>query len=610
MKKFLYLFLTLFLISCGDGSDHSLNISSDTSEKIKEISTTTIKVTAQSVISQMEKGTYKEGELLVKFKSNVPATYSTAKHQSVGSSLVRRLNIVPNLEYVRLPQGLSVQEAIVKYMSDPGVEFAEPNYIRRVASVIPNDTYFRNQWALHNTGSYAGGTEDADIDAPEAWDISRGNPNLIIAVLDTGIDYNHSDLVGNIWVNRGETSCIDGVDNDSNGYVDDCLGWDFVGTDFLSSIDDNDPMDEYGHGTHVAGTIGAVGNNGNGITGVMWHSKLMPVKVLDADGYGTDEEIIQGIQYAVANGAKIINASLGGPDFSYSLYNALATANAQGVLFVAAAGNGGDDGIGDNNDLAPFYPASYNLPNVISVAATDQDDRRASFSNFGLNSVHVAAPGVYVLSTIPQNLYADKDFNIGTSMAAPHVAGLAGLLMSYYDGYNNTLFDYIQIKNTILRYVDILDTLSGWIQTGGRINSYKALSSLLSPTNLTATSTSPTRVHLSWSDNATGEDGYKIERMTIGESWILLTTVPPDSSSYTDTTVSGNNTYIYRVRAFNNIGESFSSNEETITTPRKKSSGGGGGCSIGESQNFPSSIANLAVMFIPIIFIAILRRLK
>lgn len=610
MKKFIYLFLALFIISCGDVSDHSFNISSDTSEQKIEINTSSVKVTAQSLISQTEKGDYKEGELLVKFKSDVSPTYATTKHQSLGSSLVKRFNIVPNLEYVRLPKGLSVQDAIVQYMSDPNVEFAEPNYIRRAVSVIPNDTYFRNQWALHNTGSYANGTEDADIDAPEAWDISTGNPNLIIAVLDTGIDYTHSDLVGNIWVNRGETSCIDGVDNDGNGYIDDCLGWDFVGSDFLSSVDDNDPMDEYGHGTHVAGTIGAVGNNGNGISGVMWRVKLMSVKVLDADGYGTDEEIIQGIQYAVANGAKIINASLGGPGFSYSLYSAIATANAHSVLFIAAAGNGGDDLVGDNNDLAPFYPASYNLPNIISVAATDQDDRRASFSNFGPNSVHVAAPGVYILSTIPQNLYADKDFNMGTSMAAPHVAGLAGLLMSYYDGYHNTLFNYIQIRDTILRYVDVLDTLNGWIKTGGRINAYKAISSLLPPTNLNAIAKSPTKVNLSWSDNATGEDGYKIERMVSGGSWALLTTVPANSSSYIDNTVVGNNTYYYRVRAYNSIGESFLSNEITITTPRKRHSSGGGGCSIGESQNLPSTIGNLAIMFIPIIFVLILRRMK
>ncbi len=610
MKKFLYLFLALFLISCGDVGDHSLNISSDTSEEKIEINTSGIKVTTQSIISQVDKGIYKEGELLVKFKSNVSATYSATKHQSLGSSLVKRFNIVPNLEYVKLPKGLSVQDAIAQYMSDPSVEFAEPNYIRRIASVIPNDTYFRNQWALHNTGLYADGTEDADIDAPEAWEISTGNPNLTIAVLDTGIDYTHSDLVGNIWVNQGETNCIDGVDNDGNGYIDDCLGWDFVGSDFLLSVDDNNPMDEYGHGTHVAGIIGAVGNNGKGISGVMWRVKLMSVKVLDADGYGTDEEIIQGIQYAVWNGAKIINASLGGPGFSYSLYSAIATANAHGVLFIAAAGNGGDDLVGDNNDFAPFYPASYNLPNIISVAATDQDDRRASFSNFGPNFVHVAAPGVYILSTIPQDLYADKDFNMGTSMSTPHVAGLAGLLMSYYDGYHNTLFNYIQIRDTILRYVDLLDTLNGWIKTGGRINAYKAISSLLPPTNLNATAKSPTKVNLSWSDNATGEDGYKIERMVSGGLWVLLTTVPANSSSYTDNTVIGNNTYSYRVRAYNSIGESFPSNEITITTPRKKHSGGGGGCSIGGNQNLPSTIGNLAIMFIPIIFVLILRRMK
>jgi subtilisin family serine protease len=590
MKKCLYLFLTIFLISCG--SEQTANFSSDTS---KEISTSSIKVTAQYIISQMEKGNYKEGELLVKFKPGVVKA-SAMTHQHIGSAVIRGFDIVPNLEHVKLAEGMSVEEGILHYMSDPDVEYAEPNYIRRVAAVIPNipnDTFFRNQWALHNTGTYASGTPGADIDAPEAWTITTGSSNIIIAVLDTGIDYNHNDLAGNIWTNPGETSCTDGTDNDGNGYVDDCIGWNFANNN-------KDPMDDNGHGTHAAGIIGAVGNNGNGIAGVMWNVRLMPVKVLDANGAGTDAEITAGIQYAVANGAKIINASLGGTAFSYSVYVAIATANAQRVLFVAAAGNNGN-----NNDLTPFYPASYDLPNIVSVAATDQDDRRVPFSNYGEVSVDVAAPGVYVLSTIPQGLYMDKDFNMGTSMAAPHVAGLAGLLFSYYDGYHNTLFDYYQIRDTISRYVDVLDTLNGWIRTGGRINAYKAISSLLAPTNLTASSTSPTRVTLSWSDNATGEDGYVIERMTAGEPWILLTLVPSGYSSYTDNTVAGNNTYTYRVRAFNNIGESFNSAEATVTTPaREKDSSG---CSVGGSQNTPSAMANLAFLMIPVIFIVILR---
>ncbi|MBE0427188.1 MAG: S8 family serine peptidase [Nitrospirae bacterium] len=589
MKKLLYLFLTIFLISCG--SEQTANISSDTS---KEISTSSIKVTAQSIISQMEKGNYKEGELLVRFKPGVVKA-SAMTHQHIGSAVIKGFDIVPNLEHVKLPEGMSVEEGILHYMSDPDVEYAEPNYIRRVAAVIPNDTFFRNQWALHNTGTYAYGTPDADIDAPEAWTITTGSSNIIIAVLDTGIDYNHNDLAGNIWTNPGETSCIDGIDNDENGYIDDCIGWNFANNNKA-------PMDDNGHGTHVAGIIGAVGNNGNGIAGVMWNVRLMPVKVLDSNGAGTDAEITSGIQYAVANGAKIINASLGGPNFSYSAYVAIATANAHGVLFVAAAGNNGN-----NNDLSPFYPASYDLPNIISVAATDQDDSRVPFSNYGEISVDVAAPGVYVLSTIPQGLYRDKDFSIGTSTAAPHVAGLAGLLMSYYNGYHNAWFNHHQIRETILRYVDVLDTLNGWIRTGGRINAYSAVSSLLAPTNLTASATSPTRVALSWSDNATGEDGYVIERMTAGESWILLTLVPSGYSSYTDNTVAGNNTYTYRVRAFNNIGESFNSAEATVTTPAREKNGGG--CSIGTNQNTPSAMANLAVlMIIPLIFTVIMRR--
>jgi subtilisin family serine protease len=615
MKKLFYLLMVLLLAACG--SEKTANISSDTSTSMVTNSKT--KITAQSVISQMEKGNYKEGELLVKFKSGVVKASSLKVHQAVGASVAKRFHIVPNLEHVKLQEGLSVKDAITQYMSDPNVEYAEPNYIRCASSIPPNDTYFNDQWALNNTGTYASGTPGADIKALDAWYISTGNPGVTIAVLDSGIDYNHQDLVGNIWRNPGETNCLDEVDNDGNGYVDDCKGWNFV--DY-----NNDPMDDFGHGTHVAGIIGAKGDNGIGIAGVMWDVKLMPVKIYNADTtltgsctsiFAADE--VAGIEYAVYNGAKIINASFHGEGYCNAEHDAIAVANTAKVLFVAAAGNGGDDGIGDNNDLDPVFPASYGdpkyggLPNIISVAATDQNDQRASFSNFGPASVYVAAPGVYILSTILQDEYLDKDFNWGTSMAAPHVSGLAGLLYSYYDGIHNTQFDYSQIRATILRYVDIKPTLEGWIYTGGRINAYRALSSLLSPTSLTATAISQTQISLTWVANATGDDGYKVERKISGGSFTEIGTLPPRSSSYTDGSLTPNTTYIYKVKAYNNISESFFSNEASATTViggsgGGSSSGGGGSCSIGARQNPPTAIADLAVMLIPLIFVAIMRR--
>jgi subtilisin family serine protease len=499
---------------------------------------------------------------------------------------------MPELELVKLPDGITVGDAVVKYMSDPNVEYAEPNYIRRVYSITPDDTYFLNQWGLNNTGSYAYGSDDADIDAPEAWGIIVGSQSVGIAVIDTGIDYNHADLVGNIWIND-ESNCTDGIDNEGNVFIDDCRGWDFTtcaqfNEDGITcetvKSEDNDPMDDNGHGTHVAGIIGARGNNGQGVTGVMWRVWLMPLKAFNEDGFGSDADIVAAINYAVAEGAKVINASWGGPGYSQTLYDAISAANSAGVLVVAAAGNGEEDGlggvdnVGNNNDLFPHYPASFDLQNIISVAATDQRDERVAFSNYGPNTVDVAAPGVYIWSTVPNWWSTFDGFGIietfsGTSMAAPHVSGLAGLLFGFYDGIQNTKFNHTQVRSTILRYGDWPESLNGWIAYG-RINAYKALSSLLIPTDLTAraqgaddasTSYSPS-INLSWTDNANGEDGYRIERKSDSD-FVEIHVSGPESTSYNDPNLDPLTTYTYRVRAFNNnISVSMPSNDATETT--------------------------------------------
>ncbi len=626
---FLYIFIGIFLAACG--SEKTTGISSSSPDSVAN-AVSVQKISRESILAGAGQGRYMQGELLVKFKSGVATKQAFAVHKAVGISRSEAFTLVPNLHHVTLAAGHTVKDAIVAYMNDPSVEYAEPNYIRRAASTFPNDPYFNpQQWALNNTGTFAHGTAGADVKMPQAWDITRGNRNVVVAVVDTGIDYTHPDLVNNIWTNQGETSCTDGIDNDNNGYIDDCKGWDFSTCALFNEKDPtvcdtpkspgNDPRDGLGHGTHVAGIIGAAGNNGTGIAGMMWDVRLMAVKFLnDAQGEGTTADAIKAVQYAVANGAKVINASYGGGDYSAAEFDAINSAATSGVLFVAAAGNGGGPNrTGLNNDLLPSYPASYNLPNIISVAATDQNDHRASFSNFGSGTVHVAAPGVYILSTITPGVtfslctespLAGYEICSGTSMAAPHVSGLAGLLYSAYPSFTMS-----QVRSTILRYVDPLPDLTGWVSSGGRINAYKALSSLLAPTDLVATSASSASITLSWKDNATGEDGYKVERKSPGGGFVEIANVGADSATFTDTGLSPSSTYAYRVKAYNTIpAESLYSNEASAATPAPTTAatagdpGGGGGCSIGARQNAPTAFADMAVLLIPIVVAAVMRR--
>lgn len=381
---------------------------------------------------------------------------------------------------------------------DPEVEYAEPNYIVSVLAT-PNDPFFNSQWDLHNTGQF-GGVVDADIDAPEAWDI-KNNSSVVVGVIDTGIDYNHPDLSANIWTNPGETP-NNSVDDDLNGFVDDYYGWDFANND-------NNPMDDHGHGTHVAGTIAAVGNNGVGISGIAWQGKVAAIKFLNSGGYGSLNAAIQAIAYANKMGFKITNNSWGGGGFTQALFDVIKAGANKGYLFVAAAGNSFND-----NDLYPAYPASYKSPNVIAVAATDWSDNKAYFTNYGKNSVQVGAPGVNIYSTVPGYGYYNPcalcdpsgyRYLSGTSMASPHVAGA---LAVYWSQYPN--LTYGQVKQRLIKTADRVPAMENITASNGRLNFYNLLENdVIAPApatdlRLVAGSVGASSVGLTWT--ATGDN--------------------------------------------------------------------------------------------------------
>ena len=361
---------------------------------------------------------YAPDELLIRFKSGTGIATTFAAHDEHQARLLRAYRLPSNLHLVALPAGKSVEQALERYRRDPNVLYAEPNYLYQLTTV-PNDPRYPELWGMDNAGQ-TGGTLDADINAPEAWDITTGSPDLVIGVLDTGIDYNHEDLSTNVWVNPGEIAG-NGVDDDGNGYIDDIHGINGVtGT--------GDPMDDLDHGTHVSGTIAGRGDNQIGVTGVSWSASVVGCKAFSSTG-GSLDAILACMDYFLElktrteNPVNIIatNNSWGGGPFSQALYDAVEAHRQAGILFIAAAGND----FGNDNDANPFYPATYDLDNIISVLATDHDDRIANFSNLGARSVDVGAPGQDVLSSLPGNRYGTFS---GTSMATPHVTGLAGLL--------------------------------------------------------------------------------------------------------------------------------------------------------------------------------------
>ncbi|OQY42555.1 MAG: hypothetical protein B6242_16030 [Anaerolineaceae bacterium 4572_78] len=334
--------------------------------------------------------------------------------------------------------------------TDSCIEYVEPNYIIRLDNT-PNDPDFNQLWGLDK------------ISATTAWDI-RTESSIIIAVIDTGIDYTHPDLAANMWVNQGEIP-NNGIDDDGNGYIDDIYGYDFANGD-------GEPLDDHFHGTHCAGTIAAIGNNGTGVVGVNWSAKIMALKFFKLDSFGRPSgkisDAISAIEYATSMGAKITSNSWGGGPESQALSDAIQFAQQKGALFIAAAGNKSV-----NTDRYSHYPSGYDLSNIISVAATDQYDALSEFSNYGATSVDLGAPGTDIYSTVPNGSYGTLS---GTSMATPHVAGLAGLLWSH-----NPSWTYRKVRDKILSSVEPLSSLAGKTVSGGRLNAYKALADGTTP---------------------------------------------------------------------------------------------------------------------------------
>jgi len=417
------------------------------------------------------------GRIIVKLEEESTTSDLTSLNRRNDASIKEKLP-EEDLSVVDLPNDLSVTDAVERYEDSSDVEYAEPDYVVNTeAAVTPNDPNFSKMYHLHNTGQYDG-SPDADIDTPEAWGVTTGDTSVVVAVMDTGVDISHPDLNGNVWTNPDEIAG-NNVDDDANGYVDDVHGWDFRNED--NTVFDSAEAD--GHGTHVAGTIAAEGNNGAGITGVSWKARIMPLKFIGSDGWGYASDYIQALDYAVAEGVKVSNNSWGGNGFSQSIFEAVEAAGQQDHLLIAAAGNGGSDGISDDNDVTPRYPASYDSPNVISVAATDHNDQLTGFSNYGATSVDLAAPGLWIYSTTPGGGYG---YGSGTSMATPHVAGAAALVKSKFPE-----LDDAGIKAKILSSVDKKAGLEGKMVSGGRLNAARALGATAPAVKPRITSPSP-----------------------------------------------------------------------------------------------------------------------
>ena len=432
------------------------------------------------------------GQLIVKFKPSFDAGRSIQLLSTVGGHAKHtfRSNGAQLIEFFAEPVERVLMLKAEFLLENPNVEYVEANTILHAYDVIPNDPKFSDLYGLKNTGAN-GGYSGADIHATEAWTTTTGSEKVLVGIIDTGADYNHPDIKPNYWRNPGETGldangkdkASNGIDDDHSGYIDDFRGWNFV-------ENNNNPMDDNEHGTHVAGTIGARGNDGVGVVGVNWNVSMVALKFLDGSGSGSLSDAVKAIEYGTSLGVTLTSNSWGGGGFSETMKAAIQAANAKGILFIAAAGNDGVD-----NDDSPHFPASYELDNVISVAATDNRDQLASFSCYGKSTVHLAAPGVNIMSSIPSGGYARLS---GTSMATPHVSGAAALVKAAFPNATAA-----EIKSRLVNTVDPVAALDGKTISGGRLNVATALVDDPNPPtaveDLELASAGITSVKLSWS---------------------------------------------------------------------------------------------------------------
>jgi subtilisin family serine protease len=388
------------------------------------------------------------GELLVRLAGPAPTPAAARALGRLGAEVVRSYPDGPSV--VRLPDGIDPAAAARQLSRVPGVAYAEADRTVRTQGVIPNDARLGEQWGVEQANN-------VDVDLPEAWGLTPGSPAVVVAVVDTGMDVTHPDLAGRLWANPGEVPG-NGRDDDRNGYVDDVHGWDFtLNTGVMRDTD--------GHGTHVSGIIAAQANNGAGVAGVAPGVRLMPLRFIGAGGDGAVSDAVDAIYYAVAQGARVINASWGGGGYSQALADAIRYAGSRNVVFVTAAGNERA-----NNDSVRSYPSAYRFGTTLSVAAVDASGRLASFSNYGARTVDVAAPGVDVLSTVPGGGY---DLMDGTSMAAPFVSGVVALVASINPAATAT-----QIVQWVTGTAKPLPGLAGRVVGGGIVSAGRAVGAI------------------------------------------------------------------------------------------------------------------------------------
>lgn len=410
-------------------------------------------------------------EVLVKFragasaasKAAVMARISGKVKESILTKTMERFGDTEGLVLVHTP--MAALEAISRVKDAAEIEYAEPNYIYN-HTATSNDPYYTNGslWGMY--GDATSPANQYGSQAGEAWAAGRtGASTVVIGIIDEGVMHSHADLWANIWKNSGETAG-NGIDDDKNGYIDDIYGWDFDGnnnTTYDGTQDD--------HGTHVAGTIGGVGGNGTGVTGVVWNVKMVTAKFLGRNG-GTTANAIKAVDYITDLKVRYklnlpaTNNSWGGGGFSQGLYDAIDRANTQNILFIAAAGNGGRDGVGDDNDKIPHYPSSYANANIIAVASITNTGAKSGFSNFGATSVDLGAPGSAIYSTLPgkSNTSTYGSYS-GTSMATPHVAGGAALYAASNPGASAAT-----VKSALMNRAVATSSLSGKCVSGGRLN--------------------------------------------------------------------------------------------------------------------------------------------